>query len=199
MIRFIVFSAMLLLLAACARQPVFQAEALPAWEAHRMKMEQISDWQIEGRVGLYSENEAWPGDLLWQQKGNSYDIRLIAPVAAGNMHIYSVPDGVMFEHSADPEVRFTADPEALIRQTFGWQLPIADLRYWIKGIPSPKSRIAGQINVDEQGRLRELTQSGWKITYQKYVSQADKAMPKKVLLEQADLSIKIVIRKWQIL
>jgi len=199
MTRATVLSLMLLLLAACARQAVYQAEISPAWEAHRQMMEAITGWKIKGRVGLYSDNEAWPGDLIWLQTGNSYDIRLIAPVAAGNLHIYSVPNGVMFEHSGDSQVHFTADPEAMIQQTFGWQLPIADLRYWIKGIPSPESSSKGVMTVDELGRLRELAQSGWKISYQNYTTQAGQSMPKKMLLEQADLSIKIFIRNWQFL
>ena len=199
MTRCLVLFMMLLVLAACARQPVYQAEDSAAWEAHRNNVDAINDWKIEGRIGLYSDNEAWPGDLHWLQTGKSYDIRLIAPVAAGSLHIYSVPNGVMFEQSSYQHAQFTSDPEGLIKKNFGWQLPIADLRYWIKGIPSPESAVTGMMDVDEQGRLRGLTQSGWKITYQRYIEQAGKTMPKKVLIEQEDLAVKIVIRKWQFL
>jgi len=190
---------LLVLLGACARQPAVKDDVnQQAWKQHQLSMMSLNDWKIQGRVGLYTADEAWPGDLLWQQSAAQYDMRIIAPMGAGNLHIYSVQGGVMLEHSSNTEAMFTPNPELLIQQEFGWILPIRHLRYWITGVPSPLESIQGALDTDAQGRLKTLQQSGWNISFLAYTNMNGYELPQKVLLEHRDLSIKIVVRKWQI-
>lgn len=199
MFRYLFPFLLIMLLGACARQPVVPEDSRQlAWEQHRSLVMNLKDWKIQGRVGLYTADEAWPGDLHWQQSDAQYDMRIIAPMGAGNLHVYSVEGGVMLEHSSNTQAHFTPDPEALIQQQFGWMLPMKNLRYWITGIPSPLVNIQGKLDLDAQGRLNSLKQSGWNISFLRYQELKGLALPQKVLLEHEDLSLKIVIRKWQI-
>jgi len=190
---------MVALISACAREPLLrESQQLMAWKKHQSMLLALKDWKIQGRVGLYTPDEAWPGDILWSQSEQNYDMRIIAPLGAGTLHVYSVDGGVMLEHSSEPMAQFSPDPEAFIEQKFGWQLPLNSLRYWMTGVPSPQGKLSGTMDLDEQGRLKSLQQSGWNIQFSKYTDVSGYTLPAKVLLEHKDLSVKIVIRKWQI-
>lgn len=199
MLRVLLSSLVVVLISACAREPLLRDhQQWRLWEKHQAQLLSLKDWKIQGRLGLYTPDEAWPGDVLWSQSGQGYDIRIIAPLGAGSMHIYSVEGGVMLEHSSEPVAQFSPDPEALIAQTFGWQLPVTSLRYWMTGIPSPQGAIEGELDLDEQGRLNSLRQSGWNIQFSKYKSVSGFELPARVQLEHKELSVKIVVRKWLI-
>ncbi len=186
-----------LLLGACSQpMPVPDSGSVQAWKARQSALTALQDWKLKGRVGLYTADEAWPGDIHWQQTGKAYDMRIIAPLGVGNLHVYSVEGGVMLEHSAEPHAYFSADPEILIQKQYGWKLPIRDLRYWMTGLPSPRSSLSGKLDLDQHGRLQSLQQSGWHIIFQRYKKIAGYELPTKVLLEHKDLSVKIVIREW---
>jgi outer membrane lipoprotein LolB len=190
---------MIALIGACAREPLLRDSVqLRAWKQHQSLLLQLKDWKIQGRVGLYTPDEAWPGDIHWSQSEQNYDMRIIAPLGAGSLHIYTVDGGVMLEHSSEPMAQFSADPEALIEQKFGWQLPVNSLRYWMTGVPSPHGKLSAEMDLDEKGRLISLQQSGWNIQFSNYKNVSGYELPAKVLLEHKDLSVKIVIRKWQI-
>lgn len=199
MLRVFLFILMVSLISACARGPLLpDKQQRVDWQQHQDRLLALTDWNIQGRVGLYTPDEAWPGDIHWKQTGHDYDMRIIAPLGAGSLHIYSVEGGVMLEHSSEPMAQFSPDPEAYIEQKFGWQLPVNSLRYWMTGVPSPQGEIKGAMDLDDKGRLNSLQQSGWHIQFSKYKNVSGYDLPAKVMLEHKELSVKIVIRKWQI-
>jgi len=169
-----------------------------AWLQHKTTLLQLAKWTINGRVGVYTEDEAWPGDLIWKQNQKQYDLRIIAPLGAGNLHIYTVNGGVMLESSSNPKPYFSTDAESLLKKQFGWVLPLDNLRYWIRGIPHPGSPVSGVMEFDRQGYLRVLNQSGWKVSFARYKKTGQYQLPGKVLLEQKERSVKIIIRQWSL-
>ena len=171
---------------------------MAAWEKHQQQVSALQNWDITGRVGLYTNDEAWPGDILWKQKSSQYDMRIIASLGAGNMRVYSVAGGVMLEHSSSPAPYFSSDPASLFKNQFGWTLPVKHLRYWMTGLPSPVVPTEGSLELASSGVISRFQQAGWTIQYQRYKKINGYDLPTKILFEHQDLSIKIVIRKWQI-
>lgn len=199
MLRVFPIILVVVLASACSREPLVRDDLkFNAWKTRQAQLLQLVDWKIQGRVGIYTPDEAWPGDIHWSQSAKNYDMRIIAPLGAGSLRIYSVEGGVMLEHSSQPRAQFTADPEATIEQQFGWQLPLNSLRYWMTGVPSPQGTLPAGLALDERGRLLSLQQSGWTVHFSKYKNVSGIELPTKVLLEHQELSVKIVIRKWQI-
>ena len=174
------------------------SEQQQQWQRHQQQVLGLEKWQIQGRVGFYTEHEAWPGELNWQQNHQQYDVRIIASLGAGSIRIFTTEGGVMLENSSDPRPHFSPDPQALLKQQMGWDLPIDSLRYWVRGIPSPLEKDPGKWQLDASGRLANLQQAGWSIEFDRYKPNAGIVLPGKVLMEHKDLSVKIVIRKWQI-
>ena len=185
------------LLTACSQtKPVTQPDK--AWLQHRNAVLQLNKWTISGRVGVYTEDEAWPGDLIWKQNQKKYDLRIIAPLGAGNLHIFTANGGVILESSSNPRPYFSPDAESLLKQQFGWILPLDNLRYWVRGIPHPISPVSGVMEFDGQGHLQTLNQSGWKVSFARYKKVGPYQLPGKILLEQQERSVKIIIRRWML-
>jgi len=195
----IYLGALLLLVSACSQhKPPVSQQQITAWEQHLQRTAKLQNWRITGRVGLYTEDEAWPGDLQWKQQGSQYDMRIIGSLGMGTMRVYSVEGGVVLENSSNPAPQFSARPEMLLKAQFGWEIPVRHLRYWMTGIPSPLVSVAGPMDINPDGYLNSLKQSGWLISFSRYKKTAGYVLPAKVLLEREDLAIKIVIRQWQI-
>jgi len=190
---------LVVVISGCSKTPIVMTDQLQAsWHAHRDNIKKLTDWSIQGKVGLYTPDEAWPGELQWQQNSDQYDVRIIAPLGAGTMRVFSVEGGVVLEHSSEAGQRFSPDPESLLQQQFGWNIPIRHLRYWMVGLPSPLASVKGEFQLDPQGRLQTLSQAGWTINFSRYKPSAGMMLPGKVLMEYEDLSVKVVVRKWQI-
>ncbi len=184
---------------ACSQQKlVATSRQLDAWKARQALLAGLENWKIQGRVGIYTEDEAWPGDLQWTQSRQQYDIRIIGSLGAGTLQVVSVEGGVVLRSSSDASPHFSPDPESLIKSRFGWTLPIRNLRFWMRGVPSPLEPLAGQPELDHAGRVKSMEQSGWKISYNGYRKVAGFELPVKILMEHKELSVKVVIRKWQI-
>lgn len=184
---------------ACSQQKlVATSRQLDAWKARQALLAGLENWKIQGRVGIYTEDEAWPGDLQWTQSRQQYDIRIIGSLGAGTLQVVSVEGGVVLRSSSDASPHFSPDPESLLKSRFGWTLPIRNLRFWMRGIPSPLESLTGQPELDHAGRVKSMEQSGWKISYNGYRKVAGFELPVKILMEHKELSVKVVIRKWQI-
>jgi outer membrane lipoprotein LolB len=86
--------------------------------------------------------------------------------------------------------------ERLLAEQFGWQLPVEGLRYWAIGRVAPGP--VDSISHDEFGRLRELQQSGWTISYLRYQPDNSNLMlPGKVFLRRNGLEVRFVVDSWQ--
>ena len=85
-------------------------------------------------------------------------------------------------------------PEELLSLRLGWEIPVKDAQYWIKGIPAPGS--AYDIVLYEN-RLARLTQQGWDIEYQNYIEADNTSLPGKLTLSREALKLTIIIGNWR--
>ena len=59
-------------------------------------------------------------------------------------------------------------------------MPLAGLHYWILGIPVPAA--AERHTLDEWGRLKSLSQSGWDIRFLDYARYDGEELPRRLVL-----------------
>jgi len=97
---------------------------------------------------------------------------------------------------AEGHSSFARDGDALLLQATGWHLPVVGLRYWVRGLPAPG--IESIPVYDEAGHLSRLEQSGWVINYYKYQLVEGAPMPSKMQLARDDVSVRLVIKQWQL-
>ncbi len=165
-----------------------------AWAAHNKKLNNIEAWNIDGRISIRFEEEAWHATLLWQQIDQAYHIRLFGPFGAGAIELNGSPQSVVL--TQDGQQQYSQDPEQLLSQQVGLRVPINGLRYWAVGQQVPDK--SARIELDEWGRLAQLEQDGWKVRYRGYVKTDGYMMPSKIFLDNKGLDVRIVIDRWKL-
>ncbi len=81
--------------------------------------------------------------------------------------------------------------EILLKQNTGWQIPVNNLRYWIRALPAPHMRSEKVYN--SQHQLISLQQQGWKIDYLRYQGH----LPSLIQLTRPEINLRIVINQFQ--
>ena len=193
--RLYALAALVVLLSACTTQPVVPPSEVNArWESRQERLHALDRWKLNGRVSLTTPAEAWQADLVWAQRRRHFDIKLIAPLGQGTIALQGGPDGAELRSSKSPQPVRAPDPEALLYQQTGWQMPVDGLRFWVRGLPAPGGK--PELKLDGQGRLTRLDQFGWRIEFVRYRDVSGTDLPDKIFLRKEDLSVRMIIRDW---
>ena len=156
----------------------------------------IRRWQINGKIGVQSRQNAGSASVNWAQNGGQYAISLTGPMGAGNMNLQgSIHGGVLLKTSNEKELR-ARTAEELLAKAWGYRVPVSHLFYWIRGLSVPS--LPTQTALDHEGRLSKLVQQGWHIHYLAYTQQNGLYLPSRIDILSSGLRIKIVIYQWEI-
>ncbi len=185
----------IMLLAACSGQPVRPVvqDTVQAWRLHQQAMQKLDNWELRGRIAVQTEYDGFNANFRWRQWDENYHIHLSGPFGIGALTLAGNPDGVALR-SRGETVLHRGDAEMLFLRQTGVQLPIKSLRYWVRGIP--QRGIEAKIVLDNQGRLKELQQSGWQIEYKRYTRYRGVVLPAKLFLDNHQLKVRLVIDRW---
>lgn len=210
MIRFLstTLTLLIILMSGCAQQPqkVQPPTNKEDWEKHQSQVLDIRDWQATGKLGVKVPNDGGSASMHWQQRDTEYQIDLNGPLGLGKMTINGKPDAVTLLQGDKPAQNAKTAEELIIKNT-GWNIPVTQLAYWVRGLPAPKSKVT-RYAFNEQGGLSELEQAGWKITYGDYLQTTlaastlspsqNIALPGRITAEFKDVRLTLIIREWQL-
>ncbi len=176
--------------------PVTIDDRMIFWDARRDNLSQITTWQATGRISVRLDNEAWSATLQWHQQKQEYLLRFIAPLGQGTYEITGNNE-IVFLRTGQDEVLQAQNPETLMEDNFGWHVPLTGLVYWIRGLPEPGVK-TDTLLLDAQGRITNLTQSGWRVNYSSYNRAGSYDLPGKIALNNDKLKVRLIIRNWKI-
>lgn len=184
------------LLTSCATMPADSSGATHklSWSARKHQLTTITHWQITGAAAIKLPQHGLTASMVWQQKNDDYHIQLFGPFGIGRTIINRHNSIVTL--STNGRLYTAKSPEALMQNTLGWQLPVSNLFYWVRGLPSPGSY--QHIEFDHYHHLRKLNQQGWFINYQQYTSVNGVDVPSLLTLSQQNISVKLVFSQWQL-
>ena len=188
--------AMLLLLHGCAHQTT---QPLPDWERHQAQIQQLSDWQITGKLGVRVPGDNGSANLRWENEAHNFRLDLSGPFGQGRLLITGKPGKVTLQQPGDAPL-IADSAAALIYQVTGWTLPVEQLNFWVRGIPAPQQPISW-IEKNDMGLVAALKQGGWHIHYSQYqrVNLNDITsvqLPGRILAEYQDIRLTLIIRQW---
>lgn len=188
---------LLLFATGCAIQPPVSDAALSsAWQQNKLKLEQVHNWNLSGRIAIRLQKDNSSASLSWQQKGQDYVIRIIGPFGRGTLELEGNREGVTMR-DADNQLLHARDPETLLENYLGWQVPLTGLNFWIRGLPDPGMEIKTLL-LDAQSRISELSQADWQISYGHYMQADELSLPQKLELQNQQLKVKVFIRQWEL-
>lgn len=183
----------LILLSACASV----APPMAGRAAQQTELLALKHWRMDGRIAVQSATEAFQAGLVWEHEGRQDRVQVSGPLSQGAYSIV-LQDHLILVRDQNGNLRTSNNPSALLRSELGVAVPLASLRYWVLGMADPGG--ASPLPVfDNQGRLRELRQADWVLSYPGFVAAGDYELPQKLLAESRDIKLKLVVDDWSIL
>jgi len=186
--------AVLLALAACAPVRVRETPAAAsAQQAREAQLKTRASWTLTAHIGVSNGKDGGSGDLVWTQRGDRYDFTVHAPVTGRTWKLSGDARGATLE-GVDPQPDRDSDPERLLRERLGWDVPLANLSAWVRGL-----RAAGAANVeyDAQNLPALIEQAGWKVEYRDWLENSDPPLPRKLFASRGNARVRVVIENWK--
>jgi outer membrane lipoprotein LolB len=185
-----------LLLGACAGQRPkpsrSDATALASQAARETALAETKDWSLRGRLGVSDGHDSGSGSLEWSQHAAAFRFSVHAPVT-GKTWVLSGDDAHARLDGLREQPDEGRDAASLIERELGWNVPVADLRYWVRGQRAPG---AANIEFRDDGLPAMITQAGWTVRYLDYDVAHDPPMPSKVFASRGDYKVRLAIREW---
>lgn len=188
-------AALLLLLAACARQPVrlVPGEGGDASQATReTQLAAQPQWAFSGRVAISNGGQAGNARIAWRQRGQDFDITLSAPVTRQSWRLVRQAGQVRLE-GLDGGTRQGDSAEALLLAATGWRIPVDSLAAWVRGARAQPG--AATIEYSAAGLPAVLAESGWSVEYRQWGPGAP-PLPTRLFARQGEASVKLAIEQW---
>jgi outer membrane lipoprotein LolB len=178
-----------------SQQPPAEASDLAAAKLHALKLAQFARWRAKGKIKITVNGEPHSASFEWQQFNKNYAINFFGPLGYGNSWLRRTSKGVTFE-SPEQRPRWAVSAEQLMQQALGWQAPISELQYWIKGQPAPDA-LLDEIALIDQGAYSALTQQGWTLEFSRHLHFNDVWLPQRLEAKRDSLTVLIVIKSWE--
>lgn len=158
---------------------------------------QQTHWSLAGRVAISNGRKGGSGRIDWQQQGDAYTVSLSAPVTRQSWRLSGGPQGARLE-GIEGGPREGADAAQLLREATGWEIPVAALGDWVRGV-SAQNLPPAAMQFDEAGRLSHLEQGGWAIDYRwPETASITPVLPQRVDAVKGEAKVKLIVDEWNI-
>ncbi len=180
------------LLSACVttRPPPRPAGAAAPWEQRESMLQRAAAWQLDGRVAVTVGKQGWQASLNWNQSGASSEVHLAGPLGIGALVLTKSPAGLTL-NGAPPGDAVLAQ----LQERLGFDLPLDELRFWLLGVPNPDE--PSELTRNPEDRAQRLTQAGWMLDYDRYLSVDGDALPGRVVMSRDEVRVKIAVDHWR--
>lgn len=193
--------------AGCAITPSLPPLENPAaaWQARQSALRPINAWKIQGRLSIRTAQEGGQASLLWVRDGAQQSLDLTGPLGRGHLRL-TQNNEVAELRDANQKTWRAGNAEQLLYRTTGWLVPLDGLNYWVLGLPMPHSPAIEEL--DGQGRLKTLVQSGWEIRFMEYAQYGLLDLPAKLFVKRkftrtdekidpdSSLEVRLIIERW---
>jgi len=184
------------ILAACAPVPVRTpgtAKQLAAQAAREQALGAQQDWSLDGRFAASDGHHGGSGGIAWQQNGRQYQFTLRAPVTGKTVQLNGGPNGAVLT-GAGKQPLVGSDAGQVLNAEFGWDVPVADLAWWVRGLRAPGRPAI--LTFGANGLPATLDQDGWHVDYRDWYSERNPPLPRKVYASRDPYTVRLMIETW---
>jgi outer membrane lipoprotein LolB len=185
-----------MILSACAPLPVRKpgtAEQLAAQAAREQALGARQDWSLDGRFAASDGHHGGSGGMAWQQNGQHYRFTLRAPVTGKTVQLIGGPDGAVLT-GAGKQPLVGRDAGQVLNAEFGWDVPVADLAWWVRGLRVPGRPAV--LTFGANGLPATLDQDGWHVEYRDWYAERLPPLPRKVYASRDPYTVRLLIERW---
>lgn len=184
------------LLQACATAPSQvgdDPEAERRYVERLARLQATDRWTLEGRLAIRDGDDGGSGKLRWQAEPGGSRLDFHGALGRGAWRLIVSPGEAVLT-MADGAVYRAASVDRLVTEQIGWQVPVAELSWWIRGLAAPGGRAARALGAS--GELLELQQAGWSIEFNRYRVFDEELMPGRVVAKRGERLVKFVVGDW---
>ncbi|MDK2777231.1 MAG: lipoprotein insertase outer membrane protein LolB [Pseudomonadota bacterium] len=188
-LRLLPLAAATLLLSACASLTPDAGRA-----ALQDNLSDLTHWQVRGKLSVVSPDDSATGYLTWNQDNDDYDLFIAGPFGAGASRLSGSSRQAELTLPGWDKPQRAASAEQLMLQYMGWNFPVSDIRYWVKGQATPGNGASAEF--DQYGLLQSLQQHGWTVSYSRYQQQDGYWLPGLIKIRGHDFRFTFSIKEW---
>jgi outer membrane lipoprotein LolB len=185
------------LLAGCKTVPpavVAGPGADAPWPEQRAALEKLDRYGLNGRVAVAANGQGFSAGLRYEQLPRGSNLALDGPLGIGGIRV--VLDGQDVEVATSRGQKLDGEAaRAELERRLGFALPLAELRWWLLGIPAPGEASLNQD--DGSGEIRGFTQSGWQVSIDTRAPGLGFALPRRLTAEREGTRLKLLVERWQ--
>ncbi len=167
-----------------------------AWARQLIWLQGLDSWQANGQVAVRSADDGGSASMIWRQTAAGFSLRLHGPFGQGAVLIEGDANSATMR-LADGRIQRAGSAQELLLRELGWSVPVSVLRYWILGRPAP-GYPTEEFRLNESGLLGNLSQAGWRVTYQGYREAGQGTLPAKIELRREALRVRVVLSDWRL-
>ncbi|MGE4459776.1 MAG: lipoprotein insertase outer membrane protein LolB [Stenotrophomonas sp.] len=171
----------------------------PAVETARLAvLDTVPAWSFQGRLAISKGRNGGNGRIDWQQRGDAYQVSLAAPVTRQSWQLSGGAGQVVRLDGLEGGPRSGADAGELLRQAAGWDIPVAQLAAWVRGMRAADAAAPTYLGYDAAGLPRVLEQGGWRIDYLDWYPQdaGRPALPRRIEAVNGDAKVRLIVDEW---
>ncbi|OGT47764.1 MAG: outer membrane lipoprotein LolB [Gammaproteobacteria bacterium RIFCSPHIGHO2_12_FULL_41_20] len=183
-----------LFLAGCASFSPPPPASTP-WDTREKTVAELQHWNLHGKIAMRTATESGSVTIKWQEHHPYYTIWLYGPMGTPSAILRNQPGKTTLETSSGQHFS-AANAAALLHQQTGWNIPVASLFYWVRGLPVPNTPY--QAGFDRYHRLARLTQQNWEIQFLHYTNFPHIELPDLITLTKGSTRIKLFVYRWGI-
>lgn len=193
-LRDIAIAVVFALLGACAPLRVRETPAaLSAQIAREAQSAAHTHWVIAAHIAVSNGKDGGSGELEWHQQGTDYTFTVRAPVSGRTWKLSGDAQHAVLE-GVEPQALNDSDPQRLLRERLGWDVPLADLGAWVRGLRAPG--VHADVQYDAKNLPAVIEQAGWKVEYRDWFSDRNPMLPRKVFASRGAARVRMAIESW---
>lgn len=174
------------------------AAAQAAEQARQAAVRAQSQWSFQGRVAISKGKNGGNGRIDWQQQAQDYRISLAAPVTRQSWQLSGGPGQPARLDGLEGGPRAGDDAGLVLLQATGWEIPVAQLPDWVRGLSAQDAVAPDHLGFDAEGRPRVLRQQGWQVDYLDwYPAEAGRpSLPRRIEAVNGDAKVRLIVDEW---
>ena len=165
------------------------------WEQRRAMLQHLEEFELRGRLAARNAEQGVSAAIHWQQKGADSNLSLQGPLGIGGLQIRLRGNDLHLTTTRGVELDGEAARQAMV-QSLGFEPPLAQLRYWVLGVPAPQS--AGTESLDAAGqRLLSLQQAEWQVQFEADPATTNELRPRRLTATRGTTRVRLLVDRWE--
>lgn len=165
------------------------------WTQRKAQLNTIQNFRVNGNLAIHeTTGHGVNASFSWKQDYPNYQLNFFGPLGTQSAVLTSDPKRVSL--TTHQKTYHAQNPEKLLHNQLGLNLPVSQFYYWLRGLPAPQSRYT--TNLDAYNRIMQLRQSGWRVVYQHFTNIGKIDLPDRIQLSNCQWQVRIKLTQWDI-